>query len=458
MNANANALSRKGDRMIAVLISVLLICLMFFSLILSSTEEIFAYTKVGDASAKAPEITASSAIMYSDDLDKVLYAKNESGREDPYSITKLITAYIVCDKLDLDSEVTASKNAGNPPAGSSNIELEEGETMTVENLLYGLLIESGNDCAIALAEAVSGSEEEFAKLMTKTAKEWGCKNTSFANASGWQDDDHYTTAEDYLIIAEKAFSNKTIRKITSTKEYTIPATNKSSAREIESHVTLIHARNSGVVRGKTGRWDDDDCSVALQYSKDELNVTLILIGDTKKGRVSDCKKLLAYAHEVAEGYEVVNKKDSVGKLWISGGKHTHIDVYADDTAYAYPASGKESDIDVEIIKGKDVKATLKKGDVVGKCKITVDGKQVAVRNLIVKEDVEKGWFTSAIYMSNQVATLLLIAVAGYVIIVIVAVRKKRLRRARRAQRSADFANERAREHNGEYVGRHSSKR
>ncbi len=415
----SNGCNRRSSLM-AALLSVLLVLIM----LLSSAEAILAYTKVGSSDAAAPEITASSAIMYSDDLEKVIYEKNASGRADPYSITKLITAYLVCERLDLNSEIIVSKNAANPPEGSATITLKEGETMTVENMLYGLLIASGNDAAIALGEAVSGSEEAFAELMTETAKEWGCTNTSFANASGMQDENHYTSAEDFLIIAERTFANDTIRKITGTKEYTIPATNKSDARTLKNHVTMINAADSGVVRGKTGRWTDDDCSVALQYSKNELNVTLILMGDTEDGRREDCKKLLAYAHEVTPGYKVVNKKNSVGKLWISGGKHTHIDVYAEDAAYAYPKSGKEDDIEIELIKGKNIKAPLKKGDVVGKCKISVDGKLVATRNLIVKEDVEKGWFTSAIYMSNTVAILVLIAVAACVILVIVAARNR----------------------------------
>ena len=423
----------RNNNLISKLTAAFLSTLLIVAIVAANTASLYAYTKIGRSKKAAPDIVAQNAVMYSDDLEKTIYAKNENDRCEPYSITKLMTAWLVCENLDMDQVVTVSKNAANPPGDSMRINLQEGEKISVKNLMYGMLLSSGNDAATALGEAVAGSEEKFAKLMTETAKSWGCTNTSFANAHGMSDAKHYTTAADFLIIANKAFAVDTIREITATKQYTIPATNKYGTRECKNHTTHINDEGLGVVRGKTGTWDDEDCSVVLQYEKNELKLTLVLIHDTKQGRLSDTTALLNYAHKITPGYLVASTKESAGTLWIKGGKRTRIPVYVDKDVNAYPKDDKEGKIKVKLIKNDDVVAPLKKGAVVGKYEVYVDKKLIATRNLVVKQNVDKGLFTANAYISDRAALVILLVIIAYVILLFVVAkqRKKRTRRKRR---------------------------
>lgn len=144
--------------------------------------------------------TAEGAGAFNIDTHQVLYSQNLFEKLYPASTTKILTAYIILKNCDLNATVTVSHDAANPGHSSSVCGLKEGDVITVQDLLYGLLLESGNDAAIALAEYCSGSVEEFAKLMNSTAKSFGATNSSFVNPSGLPDENHYTTIYDMYLI------------------------------------------------------------------------------------------------------------------------------------------------------------------------------------------------------------------------------------------------------------------
>ncbi|CCJ33428.1 D-alanyl-D-alanine carboxypeptidase family protein [Caloramator australicus] len=184
-------------------------------------------------------VNAEGCVLVDLQSDKILFEKNKDLKLAPASTTKIMTALLTIEKCNLNDKVIIGKKP--PFADGSKIYLMEGEELTVEQLLNALLIESANDAAQALAEYISGSEEEFAKLMNQRAVELGCKNTHFVNASGLYDPNHYTSAYDLYLITKKAFEYPKFREIVSKVRYEIPPTNKQlQTRYLYSHNKLIN--------------------------------------------------------------------------------------------------------------------------------------------------------------------------------------------------------------------------
>ena len=399
--------NKSKKRIPAVLIAALLVLIILILIV----SECFAseMTPCGNPKTSGPAITAESAILYSIDLDKNIYEKKINDRHDPYSVTKLMTAYLAAQKLDMDSKTTISKAAADDNPNGTTMNLIEGEVVTVENLMYGVLLLSGNDAAHALAEATSGSVDKFVKLMNATAKEWGCKDTHFANPSGWKDSNHYTTAHDLLIIAQKTLADETVRRIAFSRSYKMPATNKSEPRKMKSHVTLSKQTDSGVLGGKTGFWEEDDASVVVEYNKNQLSAILVLLKDSSKARTKDAQALFKYAHKATPGFVVNRKGAQVGHAWIRCAAKTRAATTLEKTVHAYPKKQNASAVRTKIEYRSGLKAPLKKGTRVGTYTVYVDGKQVASEKLLLAEDSEKGWLLSAIYISNFTTVCIVIA-------------------------------------------------
>ena len=380
-----------------------------------------------------PEITAEAAILYCENTGEIIYAKNAKTVMKPYSITKLLTALLAVRNLSPDQVVTVSATAAGQ--GGSSMELKEGEQLTVEELLYGTLVVSGNDAAYALAEAVSGSVSDFVDLMNKTAANIGCRNTKFANPSGLSNDikKHYTTAEDFLQIAKLAFADDTVRKIAGASKHTVPATNKSDERKLEEHTELISKASSGIVAAKTGFWDEANCSISALYDKDGLRLIIILMGDTMDERTDDVLALTKYAERTIQGITVVKNGEAAGNVRVHHGAKTKIEAFAALDGVAYlPAGASESLITTEAVMKDDVEAPVEKGDVVGTYRIYVADELVNEVDLIAGEDVKTGWLPSYLGISNT-TTVIGGAVIGALLILFIwiKVHNVRVRRAKK---------------------------
>lgn len=374
-----------------------------------------SFAAVNDDVAR-PTIDAKSAILYSVTTDEILYSKNADTKVEPWSTTKLMTALLVVENMDMDQMVTVTAKAASQ--GGSTMNLVAGERLSVRNLLYGLLMESGNDAAYALGTACgNGNVKTFVKMMNDRAKKLGCTNTHFMNPNGLKAKNHYTTASDFLKIAKAALSNKTVYKISGTKVYHVGKTNKSSARTIETHLDLLETKNSGVVAGKTGYWAEDDCSIALMYSKKGLQMILVQFGANMETRAKDDAKLLKYGTKKIVTLKATDSKESLGKARVRYGARTRVDAYAKDVVNVYPKDGTDKTVKVKTHYTKGIQAPLQAGDKVGTADVYCDGKKVATTEVIVKEDVEKGWILSAVYISNR-ETVLLGAVTALLILVL----------------------------------------
>lgn len=425
-NGNKN---RKINKMRAVLVSALLFLVVLAIPVFA--EEFATIKPIGDLNAEAPELTAKSAALYSMDLHKVVYGKNEDERVSPYSVTKLLTCYMALEKLNPDDVVTVSAKAAQVYENGTTIYLQEGEKISVRDLVYGALLASGNDAAYALGEAVAGSEKSFADQMNALVQDWGCADTHFVNANGWKNDDHYTTAHDMSIIAEHCFSNEELQKMSIEKTYTIPATNVSGARELENYTVFTTRKLKDITGGKTGTWTDEDASLVVSFERDSIKAVAVLLADEKDARAKDAGKLMAFAAKVTPGFLVSSEGDEVTEARVKHGEFTKTKLAVDGTTTAYPASEKAEDIQIEM-NVEPIEAPLKKGEKVGTYRVVANDNVVAEHNLVATEDIEVGWFPSYIYISNQ-QTIIGSVLGGILLIVLIILAVRAAKRRKETQ-------------------------
>lgn len=250
----------------------------------------------------------------------ILFEKNAYEKVYPASTTKILTALLAIENLNLTDTVVASKNAVySTPVGSSVIYLKAGEIMSVENLLYGLLIHSGNDAANVLAEAVSGDIPNFIELMNSKLEEIGCTNTHFTNAHGFHDDKHYTTVYDMAKLFRYALENETFKKIVSTKEITIPETNKTEERTYKNTNKMFNEKYKDmyyeyVVGGKTGYTEEARGTFVGFGTKDNKTVIVCAFDGSQnisgnEGRFLDSITLFEYAFNNFNRYKLIDKNN-----------------------------------------------------------------------------------------------------------------------------------------------------
>ncbi len=247
--------------------------------------------------------TAEGAGAFNIDTHQVLYSQNLFEKLYPASTTKILTAYIILKNCDLNATVTVSHDAANPGHSSSVCGLKEGDVITVQDLLYGLLLESGNDAAIALAEYCSGSVEEFAKLMNSTAKSFGATNSNFVNPSGLPDENHYTTIYDMYLIFSNAISLESFVAIISSQTHDAAYTNAQGTAVSKTfkntcgYLTGAYTapENVTVTCGKTGTTGEAGyCLVLLsQNAKNERIISIVYKADGKKDLYSFMNEILS---------------------------------------------------------------------------------------------------------------------------------------------------------------------
>src|SRR3989344_1698878 len=242
------------------------------------------------SAAPAPEITANSVYIFDPDSGTKIYEKNGRTKLFPASTTKLMTALVALDAYDTDQVLTARTAS---QAVGSTIHLVNGDQLTVENLLYGLLVDSGNDAGLVLAENYPGGYTQFITRMNQKVRELGLTSTHFTNVSGLINDDHYTTVTDLTVIARAAIRNATIRKIVSTKTITITDITGSKKYYLESTNKLLGM--DGVKGLKTG-WtpESGECLVTL-VTRDGKSILVTLLGSDD--RFGESAKLINWVYD-----------------------------------------------------------------------------------------------------------------------------------------------------------------
>ncbi|MEG2353355.1 MAG: D-alanyl-D-alanine carboxypeptidase family protein [Clostridium sp.] len=306
----------------------------YFSMILAFLM-ILSFSVFPKVYADPIEVTADGAVLMDELTGEILYNKNKDQQFPPASTTKIITALLVLENANLDDIVTISKDC--EPIEGSKIYIFEDEKLTVRDLLHALIKVSANDAAIALAEHVSGTTDEFAKLMTSRAKELGCTNSSFKNPHGLYEEGHVTTANDLALIMKALMANPHIKDISSTYFYEIQPTNKcADVRPLWNQNYLLYPENPMYYKyaeaGKTGYTDESLHSYVASAKKEETRLILAFLHDSKKSFFADAKNLFDYGFDNFQVIKAVEKNQLIADFLLPDGS-TIIPLLAKDDLY-----------------------------------------------------------------------------------------------------------------------------
>lgn len=266
---------------------------------------------------KLPQINSRAYVVIDRNTNMVLLGKNEKEKKKMASTTKIMTAIVVLEQCpDLQKVVEVSKKAAG--TGGSRLGLKTGDKITIYDLLYGLLLCSGNDAAVALAESIAGNIENFAELMNQKALSLGLSNSHFVTPHGLDSEEHYTTAYELAILANYALHNKTFSTIVGTKNYTV--TMNGYPKTLNNTNELLGNFN-GVYGVKTGFTNGANRCLVTACKRDQMDVICVVLGaDTKKFRTTDSVKLLEYTFK---NFEPINLQEIVQEKFEQW-KSTHL--------------------------------------------------------------------------------------------------------------------------------------
>ena len=347
----------------------------------------FAYSNI--------DIKARTAILQDFLSGEILYEKEPDRSIYPASMTKIMTAIIAFDliksgDLSLDDKFLISEKAWRlSTAGYSSMFIMVGDEVSVIDLLRGIIVASGNDACIALAEGIAGTEEEFAILMTMKAKELGMENTNFANSSGINDPDNYSTVKDILIM-----SNYLIKEYPdyyewfSEKDFTWDRTGGDPITQGNRNPLLY--KNIGADGIKTGYLAVEKYSLASSLKRN--NRRLIAVGsgfETKRSRSRESSKLLTYGLTNFDLIEIAKSKKPIDKIDVWQGKESQVDVYVNQDIYKTIKKAQKRLLKISINYSGPVEAPIKKDQIVAKLKVVYDENIIGEYDLYAAKEIKK---------------------------------------------------------------------
>lgn len=331
--------------------------------------------------------SASSTIVIEPTTGKVIYERNSHERRHPASMTKIMTMLLVMESIEKgiinwDDIVTVSQNASS--MGGSQILLETGEQMSVYDLFKGLSVASGNDAAVALAEKIAGSQEEFVNMMNKRAAELGLTDTNFKNCHGLDEANHYSSAYDMALMAKELVKHEKIFEFTSIYEdYLRKGTDRSFWLVNTNKLVKFYPGVDGL---KTGYTNEAGFCITATANKNGMRIITVVMGEPDtKTRNAEVSSTFDYVYAQYALNKIVDKNQILDTVNVEKGKSETVDIIATtDISDLYKKADGVVDVTYEINIDK-IKAPVKKGDVVGNLTLS-DGRVI---DLTVKEDVEK---------------------------------------------------------------------
>ena len=370
------------------------IILILFSLILFSSK-----------SNAIISVNAKTAILQDYLSGEILYEKDADLSIYPASMTKIMTSIIAFDlikkgELTLDEKFIVSENAWRlSTAGYSSMFIMVGDEVSVENLLRGIIVASGNDACIALAEGIAGTEEEFAVLMTEKALEIGMENTNFSNSSGINDPNNYSTVRDILIMSNYLIKNyPEYYHYYKEKEFTWDRTGGDPITQGNRNPLLY--KNMGADGIKTGYLAVEKYSLASSIKK--KNRRLIAVGsgfNSKNDRSRQSAKLLTWGLTKFDTILIGKKNDVISELDVWQGKQKKVKAYISSDIYKTIPKAKKKYLKVIVNYEGPLEAPIEKNDVIGKMKITYKDEVVGNYDLFASESVQKQNIISRILSS-----------------------------------------------------------
>ena len=341
------------------------------------------------------EIKARTAILQDFLSGEILYEKEPDRSIYPASMTKIMTAIIAFDliksgDLDLNDKFIISEKAWRlSTAGYSSMFIMVGDEVSVENLLKGIIVASGNDACIALAEGIAGTEEEFAILMTMKAKELGMENTNFANSSGINDPDNYSTVRDILIMSNYLIKeHPDLYTWFSEKEFTWDRTGGDPITQGNRNPLLY--KNLGVDGIKTGYLAVERYSLASSLVRNGRRLVAVGSGfETKNSRSRESSKLLTYGLTNFDLIEIAKAKKPIDKVDVWLGKENELEVYVDKDIYKTIKKAQKRLLKISVNYTGPVEAPINKNQVIGKLKVVYDQDLIGEYDLLASKDIKK---------------------------------------------------------------------
>lgn len=336
-------------------------------------------------------IEAKSALLMEPMSGKIIYEKNSDEKFAPASVTKVMTMLLTMEAVDsekikLDDKVTCSENA--KKMGGSTMLLDTGEVRTVEELLKGVAIASGNDAAVALAEYLGGTEADFVNMMNKRSQELGMNNTTFKNCNGLPADGHLSTAKDIAIMSKELLKHSKILKYTGTYMETI-SEGRQSPIELVNHNKLVRFFE-GCDGLKTGFTDEAKYCISATATRNGVRMLSIIMGaPTYKIRNRDAGVLLNYGFSKYEGKKLISKDEDIDKVYMDEQTDKYFMAKAKDDLNIVLPKGQNKELEKRIVID-ELKKQYKEGDLVGKYEVYLGDEKVGEVEIYCDRDIKKG--------------------------------------------------------------------
>lgn len=343
---------------------------------------------------KDVEVQCKASVLMEASSGTVIKSNNENEKLSPASITKIMTMILIFDaihsgKIKLEDMATTSAHAKS--MGGSQVFLEEGEQQSVETLIKCIIIASGNDASVTMAEHIAGSEEEFVKMMNERAQGLGMNHTHFIDCCGLTDsDDHYTTAMDVAIMSRELITKypEVFKYSTIWMESFTHKTKKGESEFMLSNTNKLLKTNQYVKGLKTGSTSKAKYCVSTVAEKDGVElIAVIMAAPDYKARFAEAQKLINYGFSNCKVYK--DEKEHVKEVNINGGRKRTVSV-KNNTFSFVDTEGKDlSKVKTEVKMNQEINAPIKKGDVIGKIEYTLDGKKIGETNIVADENAKK---------------------------------------------------------------------
>lgn len=334
----------------------------------------FSSLEVSNHTSVEPTINSKYAIIIEKSTKTVLYEKSGYTKTPMASTTKIMTAIIAIENCELNESVKISKKAAS--TGGSTLGIKSDTTLSMETLLYGLLLRSGNDCAVAIAEHIAGNVESFSNLMNEKAKELNLINSHFITPHGLDSDNHFTTAYDLAILTIYALQNKTFSTIVNTKSSTIDM--NGYPRDIHNTHELL-GYTEGVYGVKTGFTGNAGRCLVTACKRNNLDIIIVVLGaDTKKIRTQDTLNLINYAYnnfEMIDTSEILKDefKKNISEIAINNSQEKAKLILNENPNYVYPIRKNEKNFSSSIYILENPIAPIEKNTKLGVIKLLLNG-------------------------------------------------------------------------------------
>ena len=345
-------------------------------------------TMIKPSALSEKELTAPSAILIEPTTKKVLFEHNSHEKRPCASVTKVMTLLLIMEaieegKITYEEMVTSSQRASS--MGGSDIWLEEGEQMSVDDMIKAIVVASANDASVAMAEHICGTEEEFINKMNQRAKELGMNDTTFKNCNGLDEDGHLTSAYDVAIMSAELIKHEKIFDYTSIWMDSL----RNGKTQIVNTNKLLKTYK-GITGLKTGTTNEAGCCMSASATRDGLSLIAVVLGcKTGTERFKDCATLLDYGFANYK-YQLLSSPDEISKeIEVKGGMKKSIELSFNINGGFVLPKGSDNSLEYKITLPEYLEAPVKKGDKIGKVTYTTGKEELASFDIIAKNETEE---------------------------------------------------------------------